>query len=426
MAGIKRSLGFRENVKLAFRGLFTHKLRSFLTMLGIIIGIAAIIAIVSIIRGTNEQLKKNLIGSGTNTVTINLTQGEGKMSFDYMSVPDGVGHVSEGTVDKIKDINHVTSVSLFNERMYADSIFHGNTSLSGGSVLGIDQNYLATAGLEITKGRYFTEHDYASFIKAVIIDQNAADTLFASEDPLGKTIEIRGEPFTVVGMAARSSKFEPVIETVNDYYMYSSDNTGHVYIPLSVWPVIYKFDEPESVIVGIDVTDAITSVGQKAAEVLNASISPADESVKYAAEDLLQQAEQLQNLSKSTNSMLLWIAAISLLVGGIGVMNIMLVSVMERTREIGLKKALGARRSTILFQFLTEAAVLTSIGGIIGILSGIGLAYLISFIAMVPVAISWVAIVIAFVFSAMVGIIFGLLPSIQASRLDPIDALRYE
>ena len=140
----------------------------------------------------------------------------------------------------------------------------------------------------------------------------------------------------------------------------------------------------------------------------------------------MEQAQQIQELSSSTNTMLIWIASISLLVGGIGVMNIMLVSVTERTREIGLKKAIGAKKGSILAQFLTEASVLTSIGGIIGVGIGIALAQLISKIASVPVAISSLSIVVSVVFSMVVGIVFGLIPSIKASNLNPIDALRYE
>ncbi len=218
---------------------------------------------------------------------------------------------------------------------------------------------------------------------------------------------------------------------MDDYYTYIGNNTSKVYIPLAVWPVLYQFDEPEAVLVRAKDTDSMTDIGKKTADLLNSALGIADgnneeQNIRYKADDLLEQAKQIQDLSRSTNSMLIWIAGISLLVGGIGVMNIMLVSVTERTREIGLKKALGARKSRILGQFLTEAAVLTSIGGVLGVLVGIALAYVIHFVAQVPVAISVPAIAVSVIFSTAVGIIFGLLPSVQASRLDPIEALRYE
>ena len=422
----RRTLGIRENIRLALRGITTHKMRSFLTMLGIIIGIAAIIAIVSIIKGTNEQIKQNLIGSGSNTVTVNLNQGDYAYEFQYNGIPEGVYPIDQEALNDISKLNHVTSVSKFLKRNYADQVSHGANSLNGGSVIGIDGSYLSTSQMEVIKGRGITDHDVKNYRKVILVDGMASQSLFYGEDPIGKTIEIMGEPFTVVGMIQPRTSFVPVIETPQDYYLYYPQESGTVYIPLSVWPIMYQFDEPESVMIGIDQTDAMTEVGQKAAEILNANIHPQDESIQYQAEDLLKQAQQLQQLSKSTNMMLIWIAAISLLVGGIGVMNIMLVSVTERTREIGLKKALGARRSSILFQFLTEAAALTSIGGVLGIILGVILAYVIHLVAMVPMAISGLAIIVSFIFSAVVGIVFGLLPSIKASKLDPIEALRYE
>ena len=171
-------------------------------------------------------------------------------------------------------------------------------------------------------------------------------------------------------------------------------------------------------------TDEMTKAGQKAANILNATVTNSD--YKYKAADLLGKAGKLQELSNATNMQLVWIAGISLLVGGIGVMNIMLVSVTERTSEIGLKKAIGARKSTILGQFLTEAAVLTSLGGLLGVGAGVGAAQVIHRISDVAVAISVPAAVIAVVFSMFIGIIFGFLPSIQAANLDPIEALRRE
>jgi putative ABC transport system permease protein len=166
--------------------------------------------------------------------------------------------------------------------------------------------------------------------------------------------------------------------------------------------------------------------GSDTASILNATITSDTTEVKYKAENLAEQARKLQDLSASTNNLLIWIASISLLVGGIGVMNIMLVSVTERTSEIGLKKAIGARKSTILGQFLTEAAVLTSMGGIIGVITGIGMAKIIEKVSDTPVSISVPAIVIAVVFSMLIGIVFGFLPSVQAANLDPIEALRRE
>ena len=189
------------------------------------------------------------------------------------------------------------------------------------------------------------------------------------------------------------------------------------------WPIIYKYDEPENAVLKAANTEAMTKVGDKAAKILNKAMED-NTQIKYKSNDNLEMAKKQQNLSQSTNGQLLWIASISLLVGGIGVMNIMLVSVTERTSEIGLKKAIGARKKRILFQFLTEAAVLTSLGGIVGVVSGIVLANVISRMAGIPIAISIPAIVASVGFSMVIGLVFGLLPSIKAANLNPIEALR--
>lgn len=204
---------------------------------------------------------------------------------------------------------------------------------------------------------------------------------------------------------------------MDDYYRYmSNDGSGMCCVPDTVWPTLYQYDEPQNVVVRATSTDDMTKAGEDAAEVLNSYLSVSDDSIKYKGENLLEQATQIQEISNSTNQQLIWIASISLLVGGIGVMNIMLVSVTERTREIGLKKALGARKRRILFQFLTEAAVLTLLGGIIGVAVGIALAYIISGVSAVPVAISGTAIVVAVLFSTLIGVIFGLIPSVKAQH----------
>ena len=197
-------------------------------------------------------------------------------------------------------------------------------------------------------------------------------------------------------------------------------------MPDATWPIIYRFDEPQNLAVRATSTDDMTQAGEKAADILNAYLTVSDTTIKYQGEDLLEQANQLQELSNATNQQLIWIASISLLVGGIGVMNIMLVSVTERTREIGLKKALGAKKRKILVQFLTEAAVLTLMGGLLGVVVGIVMAYIISGISMAPVAISGPAIAVAVLFSTLIGVIFGMVPSVKAANMNPIDALRHE
>ena len=230
-------------------------------------------------------------------------------------------------------------------------------------------------------------------------------------------------------MVGHKNTFEPVINTLQDWYTYSaaSQGSGKVFLPQKVWPTLFRYDEPYTVLLRASSTDDMTKAGADAAEILNATLQVGEDSnIAYQGEDLLSQAQDIQNLSRSTNVMLLAVASISLIVGGIGVMNIMLVSVTERTREIGLKKALGANKRQILAQFLTEATVLSMLGGLLGVIMGIILANVIAKVAFVPVSISGTAIAIAVAFSMLVGVVFGLLPSVKAANLHPIDALRYE
>ena len=413
-----------ENIHLAFEGIWSHKLRSILTMLGIIIGIAAIITIVSTIKGTNEQIKENLIGAGNNVVTVQLNQNGNTYDLSWSPLPDTVRVISEETRQALENINGAEEVSLYYSRSYTDGFFYLDTPFNG-NVLGVDRHYFSTYGMQIRAGRGFTEKDYTEFRKVALVDSTAAKSLFSGADPVGKEIEFGSDVYTVVGIIGPAEEFTPTINSLNDYYLYANNGSGSIYFPDSLWPALYQFDEPQSVAIKVKNTDVMASVGKKAADLLTGSqIIGTDTGFDYRSADMLEQAQQLQNMSKSTNTQLIWIASISLLVGGIGVMNIMLVSVTERTSEIGLKKALGAKKKRILLQFLTEAAVLTSIGGIIGVLTGIGLAELISGLMQIPVAISAPAIIIAVVFSTLIGVIFGLLPATKAANLNPIDALR--
>lgn len=416
-----------ENIQLAFGGIWSHKLRSVLTMLGIIIGIAAIIAIVSLIQGTNDQIKQNLIGAGNNTVKVQLFQGDYEYQPQWGEPISGVYPISLDTRNKIEQVEEVKKASVYSIRQWAESVFYQKNQFNG-QIIGVDDNYFDVTNYRAKDGSLFNPEEYKDFSKVVVIDDVAASSLFPSENPIGKRIDISGEPFTVVGIAQVQTRFSPTINTYQDYMMYNQQQNGTIFMPIKSWPILYKFDEPNNLILQASETDSMPQAGKAAADILNGTIQTKDgeNSVSYKSENLLEQAQKLQELSNRTNQQLIWIASISLLVGGIGVMNIMLVSVTERTKEIGLKKAIGARKSHIMSQFLTEAAVLTFIGGVIGVLAGIGLSYLISDVAEVPTAISIPIMFISVFFSMFIGLIFGLLPAVKASNLSPIDALRRE
>ncbi|MCD8338346.1 MAG: ABC transporter permease [Lachnospiraceae bacterium] len=417
-----------ENLRLSFQSIWAHKMRSFLTMLGIIIGIAAIIAIVSTIQGTNEEIKNQLIGAGTNTVDIYLMQNGQELSiYSSSEIPYGVPQVTDEIREQILALDTVENVTCYTEResLY-ETVYYLDTEIEYPTIRGIDTSYFDTVGYTLRTGRCFVESDYTNFRTVVIIDSTLADKYFPNEDPVGKTLEISGVPFTIIGVVTDTSDTGTSISTISDYYTYLYDSYGFLYIPSACWPIIYSFDEPENVIVKAVSTDDMERAGADTEDILNSLISSLQTDVKYEAQNLVEQARQLASLSSSTQTLMIWVASISLLVGGIGVMNIMMVSVTERTSEIGLKKAIGARKGAILGQFLTEAVVLTSIGGLLGVGAGIGMAYVINKISGTAVAISVPASAIAVLFSMVIGIIFGLMPSMKAANLDPIEALRRE
>ena len=412
-----------ENIRQALQGIWGHKLRSLLTMLGIIIGIAAIISIVSTIKGTNEQIKQNLIGAGNNVVTVVLNQDGYPYDMSWQGIPQGVDVISQQTREALEEISGVEKVALFTQRSYSENVFYRNTQFSG-EMYGIDRNYLAVCGLQVKSGRGFTQSDFDNHRKVALVNGNTVNTLFGGESPVGKNLEIQGEVFTVVGVVALSQEFAPTISSLKEYWLYSDTSAGAVYLPDALWPAAYQFDEPQNVAIKVKNTDVMAQVGQDASELLTREQIRTSEKFDYRSQNMLEQAQQLQSMSQSTNMQLIWIASISLLVGGIGVMNIMLVSVTERTAEIGLKKAIGAKKKRILVQFLTEASVLTGIGGLVGVISGIGLAQLISRMMQIPVAIDVPTIFISVLFSTLIGLVFGLLPAMQAANLNPIEALR--
>ncbi|MCM2675221.1 ABC transporter permease [Alkalicoccobacillus plakortidis] len=407
-----------ENIKLSFQSIFAHKMRSILTMLGVIIGIAAIIAIVSMIQGQSEVLKRSIIGMGNNTIQVTYEDQMNSGQDDYwgggetyLSAPP----VTEDTLDTIKADPVVETIALFHKTWGPETYHQMNTSYP--ETYAVDSTYFDLFPIELLEGRMLSEEELNATSQLIMINDDARNELFDGGEAVGQSIDLKGTPFRVVGVFTDK-------KPMDDPY-FDDWPQPKMYVSKAIWPLINGYDAPTQILVKAVSTDTIQQAGEMTASYLNADLSDL-ETATYRIPDLQAITEDLEAANQTFAFLLGGIASISLLVGGIGVMNIMLVSVTERTREIGIKKALGAKRYMILMQFLTEAIVLTSVGGALGVLLGIGAAKIVSNIMNMPFYISISAIVGALVFSMLVGVIFGLLPSIKASKLQPVDALKYE
>ena len=259
-----------ENIRLAFQGIWGHKMRSVLTMLGIIIGIAAIITIVSTIQGTNEQIKENLIGSGSNVVTVQLYQDTYPYDMSYNPIPAGVKVIEASQREEMEKLDGVKAVSLFHVREWSEGVSAGLNTF-GGATYGVDETYFTTTDYRLTYGRSFTQGDYENFRRVAVLDKKAAATLFPGEYPIGQTVEVKTEPFVVVGVVEKGSTFAPVINSIDDYYMYADTSAGSLFIPSAVWPTVYRFDEPQCVAVRAESTDDMTKAGKNVADYLTAN-----------------------------------------------------------------------------------------------------------------------------------------------------------
>ena len=416
-----------ENVRLAFQGIWSHKLRSALTMLGIIIGIASIITIVSTIKGTNEQTRQNLIGSGNNALELVYTA-------DYESTVQGPTGFSADLLDSVRELSAVESCAAYYSRQteaWGESVYYGNTNLQG-KLIGTTNDYLAVFGYQVQRGRAFVDRDCREFHKVALVDEDAASVLFGIENPVGKVLEIYGEPFEVVGLLQETTKTQLKFNSAKEYEEYLMNvgyqdysTSGRVIIPDVDWPIVAQYDATPNLAISATSTDSMVTAGRQTLNLLNETFG-LTEGAQYACDKIKTISDSLNLTKNTTQTQLLWVACISLLVRGIGVMNIMLVSVTERTREIGLKKALGAKKSRILWQFLTEAAVLTCLGGLLGVAAGIALAQVVSMLSGAPVAISVPYSAAAVLLSIVIGIISGLVPAMKAAKLNPIEALQQE
>src|SRR5690625_595820 len=395
-----------ENIKMAFASLRAHLLRSILTMLGIIIGVGSVIAIVAIGQGGEAVLKSQFTGSGNTVELFYMPSDEEIEANPNVLYEDAFVQDDIDDLETIKEVENVVATSS-----ESANISHRQNKTDG-FITGINQSYIDVEGLEIDAGRNLLAADFLSGNRVAIVSDNIAEDLLEEDDGelLGKVIYIKNQPVEIVG----------VIESDESIFSFGSKT---VYLPLRTWQSIFSNMSITEVSIKATGPEEVEIAGEKSAELLNRKY---DKDEAYQIINMEEIAQGIGQITRIMTIIISSIAGVSLLVGGIGVMNIMLVSVTERTREIGIRMSLGATRGQILFQFLVEAMTLTLIGGLIGMGLGTGAAFIVSFFAGWPPLVSLPVIVGGILFSMLIGVVFGLLPANKASRLDPIESLRYE
>jgi len=401
-----------EMLQVAWDSLMANKLRSVLTTLGVLIGVAAVITMLAIGQGAREQQLQLIQQMGANVVLVFPGQ------FRRGAVGFGMGSVQTLTMRDIEALSKgnalIVQVAAEVRRVAQVVYRQKNTSTS---VVGVTANYPVVRAYKVEKGRFFTEHEDLANARVAVLGQTVVANLFGeNSNPVGKTIRINGIPFKVIGVLAKKGALGPM------------DLDDQILIPLRT--AMYRLFGTEylnTISVQIVRNEFVTAAMEEIERILRRSHrlppnKPSDFTMRTQAE-WEQLAEQTSRLFII---LLLSISSVSLIVGGIGIMNIMLVSVAERTREIGIRKAIGAKPSDIQLQFLLEAVVLSLVGGGLGIFFGIAASYAIGKIAGWTVIVSPISVILAFGFAAAVGIFFGYYPARKAAKLEPVEALRYE
>lgn len=386
---------FTQAFKMAISSIVSNKMRSFLTMLGVIIGVAAVITLISVGEGATKQITSQIQGLGTNLITINITNSRNKV-------------ITTADLDALKakpSIQNIAPTISGNVTVKAEGK-NKSTSLEAST-----PEYAEIRNIKAQSGRFLVQNDLNMRFRVALVGINVADELFGNRNILGKTISINGMNFSIIG----------ILEEKGSSMGASGDD--RVIIPLTTAQRLLKNKEIRTFYVSAASADTVKQAVSDLEAFMLKRFKDANNYRVFNQTDLLSTITQT---TATLTMMLGGIAGISLLVGGIGIMNIMLVSVTERTREIGTRKAIGAKRRDIMIQFLIESLVISGLGGIIGILLGMGGSSLLGSVMKMPLTISVNVVVIATCFSAAVGIIFGLYPANKASKLRPIDALRYE
>lgn len=401
-----------ESIKMALQGMVSNKLRTFLTLLGIIIGVGAVIAMVSLGFGLKENVKNNISKLGSNLLII--TSGGRTASGARLAAGEGVKLTYDDMQAIEKQVDGIANISASVNRSY--QMVAGNQNWTS-RVEGTTPSNFTISSLEVEDGRVLNERDLISRGRVAVIGKTVADSLFPEGNPVGKIMRINKAPFQVIG--GLKSKGQGSM---------GMDQDDVVYVPLTTAQNrMMGITNVQRIAVQAENENVINDVQADVEQVLRTR-----HKIKEGANDdftvgnMAQIMETMLSTANNITILLGCIAAISLLVGGIGIMNIMLVSVTERTREIGIRKALGATYNNILLQFLVESMVIGIIGGTLGVMLGIGASCIISSMAGWNTVISVWSIVIAVIFSVGIGLFFGIYPARKAALLDPIDALRYE
>jgi putative ABC transport system permease protein len=407
-------MNLRRTFKVAWEGLTLSKVRSFLTTLGIIIGVAAVIVMLAVSAGAEAEIADQINSLGANLIMVmpSFTRG----GFGEGGPPPGLSYDDiEVLATSLTGINGVSA-----EESTTENIKAGNTTLEDISVVGTTAGFPDVRDYQVATGRFLIDEDNDRANKVVVLGYDIAGELFGDPDSaVGQKIKIDSTQFTVVGVMAGKG------------VVGNTDYDGRVYIPITT--LFAKFrterfgrDTVRLVYVSAESKDTMDSVMAQLTDVLYTVLGTDATSPGFTLTTQDNIIDAQASTTEAFRSLLGWVAAISLLVGGIGIMNIMLVSVTERTREIGLRQALGARPRDVRLQFLLEAVVLSLVGGLVGVLAGVGGSYLFNSLGTMRTELVPASIPLAFAAAAAVGIFFGYYPASKAAQLDPIEALRRE
>jgi putative ABC transport system permease protein len=408
----------QDSVGMAFGSLRANKFRSFLTILGVMIGVASVIAMASIINGMNGQMNNEIDEMGSNVIFI--TKFEPNVSHEDLSDEDrNRPPITVGEAEAIlKNCPTVEGISPQNYyfKPGGNDVKYKNRKYSRPRIMGTWPDFLKVNSRNITQGRFLTEADQQFRTMICVIGADMAEVLFESENPIGKQIRVNNNVFEVVG----------VLEKVKSSFGNDEVNET-VLMPLSTFEKIHPWEEELFLVAR---AKSLAQIEQAQEEIINAlrvyRKVPFNQDNNFALFTQQQFKDLIGNFTKYIYIAMIVITSVGLMVGGIGVMNIMLVSVTERTREIGVRKAIGAKRANIILQFLTEAMTLSATGGVVGIIFGVIVGLSANAFFNFPLSLSVFWIVLGFVVAVSVGLVSGMYPAIKAARLDPIEALRYE